>query len=96
MQNVIICCGMNGRCVIFGECESEPVMGEPIVMYHARMVLYWSKDCGGLFGLAKNGPKQGSRLTDAVEKTATEAVRQWISVSGKAAKELKAWPVYNG
>lgn len=81
---------------MFGQCESEPVTGEPITLHQARMVLYWPTSCGGLFGLAANGPKDGLRLTDTVEQTATEAVRQWLSVSNKAAEGLQKWPAYFG
>ena len=96
MQSVIVCCGTNGRCVVFGECESEPVTGEPITLHSARMVLYWPQDCGGLFGLAQSGPKDGLRLTHAVAKTATESVRQWLTVSDEAAESLKTWPAFVG
>ena len=92
MQSVIVCCGTNGRCVIFGECETKPATGQPITLHHARMVLYWPAECGGLFGLAARGPKNGLRLTEAVETTATESVRQWLSVSDKAADALRTWP----
>ena len=91
MQSVIACCGENGRCVVFGECELEPVTGKPLALTNARMVLYWPSSCGGLFGLAANGPKEGLRLTAAVKKTAVEAVRQWLSVSDGAAKGLREW-----
>ena len=96
MQSVIVCCGTNGRAVVFGECESEPVTGEAITLHNARMVLYWPAACGGLFGLAAKGPRNSLRLTEAVAKTATEAVRQWLSVSDDAAKRLRDWPAYSG
>ena len=96
MQSVIVCCGTNGRCVVFGHCESEPEVGQPITLHKARMVLYWPAACGGLFGLAANGPRDGLKLTDAVAVTATEVVRQWLSVSDEAADQMDAWPVYTG
>lgn len=92
MQSVIVCCGTNGRCVVFGECEAEPVTGEPITLRNAQMVLYWPAACGGLFGLAAKGPRDGLRLTHAVDKTATESVRQWLSVSDEIADALAKWP----
>lgn len=96
MQSVIVCSGTNGRCVVFGECESEPVTGKSVIMENARMVLYWPTACGGLFGLAAKGPREGLRLTESVGTTATELVRQWLSVSDDAAKKLNAWPAYKG
>lgn len=96
MQSVIICCGLSGQCVVFGECESEPITGEPITLHNARMVLYWPTGCGGLFGLAANGPREGLRLTAAVKETATEVVRQWLAVTDEAAEGLREWPVFIG
>lgn len=96
MQSYIVCCGTNGRAVIVGECESEPVCGQPITLRDARMVLYWPPACGGLFGLAAQGPKHGLRLTESIDATATEAVRQWLTVSDDVAVKLSAWPAYTG
>ena len=96
MQSYIVCCGTNGRAVVFGECEAEPVCGEPITMRNARMVLYWPAACGGLFGLAAKGPREGLRLTESVTATATEAVRQWLTVPDDVAEQLRQWPAYTG
>lgn len=96
MQSVIVCCGLNGRCVVFGECDSEPVTGQSITLHNARMVLYWSSACGGLFGLASQGPEDGTRMTHTVARTAIGAVRQYLSVSDEAAEKLRAWPAYMG
>ena len=94
MQSTIVCCGTDGRAVVFGQCDGEPVTGQPITLHNARMVLYWPATCGGLFGLAAKGPKDGLRLTEAVEKTATEVVRQWLSVPEEVAEKLRVWPAY--
>lgn len=96
MQTYIVCCGTNGRAVIVGACETEPVCGEPITIRNARMILYWPSKCGGLFGLASNGPKEGLRLTESVEATATEVVRQWLTVSDDVWKRLREWPAFVG
>ncbi len=39
MKPYILCCGTNGRAVIYAMCEAEPVVGEPIRTGAARMVL---------------------------------------------------------
>lgn len=96
MQSYIVCCGTNGRAVIVGECEHEPVCGEPIKLRNARMVLYWPAACGGLFGLATDGPRDGLRLTQPVDTTATEVVRQWLTVSDESVEQLRQWPAYHG
>jgi hypothetical protein len=87
----LVCCGNNGRAVLVGESEVEPVAGQPIVLTNARMILYWDAACGGLLGLAANGPKGSTRITYAVAKHGDECVKQWVSVSEEAKKGIEAW-----
>jgi len=96
MTPYIMCTGESGRAVIYGYCEAEPVAGVPVVLHRARMVLYWSAACGGLLGLAARGPQEGTRLTSSVDRTGTDAVRQWLTVSPEAAAALDAYPEYRG
>ena len=89
---VIVCCGTNGRSVLYGRVAKEPVAGKPILMTGARMVMYWDAKCGGLLGLAANGPKGDTRITAAVASHGDDCVRQWVSVSPTAVKEIDQWP----
>jgi hypothetical protein len=92
MSNMyIVCCGTNGRAVLVGESNTEPEAGKPITLTNARMVLYWDAACGGLLGLAANGPKGATRITAAVERHGDDCVRQWVTVSEAARKEIEAW-----
>ena len=88
----IVCCGTNGRAVLIGDSDTEPIAGKPIRMTNARMVLRWASECGGLFGLAANGPKGDTRITAAVDSHGDESVRQWVSVSEKAREVIEQWP----
>lgn len=92
MKMYIVCCGTNGRAVLVGESEVEPEAGKPFTLNNARMVLYWDQKCGGLLGLAANGPKGSTRITAAVARHGDECVRQWVEVSAAAYKEIDAWP----
>lgn len=87
---VIVCTGANGRCVVYGRCDREPVSGETVVLTGARMILCWTGR-SGLFGLAQRGPEPGSRLTCAVART-TCVVQQVLSVSEEAARTIESWP----
>ena len=87
----LVCCGTNGRAVLVGECELEPVAGQPIVLTNARMILYWDAACGGLLGLAANGPKGGTRITASVARHGDECVKQWVSVSPEAQEAIQQW-----
>lgn len=90
MAKYIVCCGANGRCVIVGDVESEPVQGACCRVENARMILYWPS--GGLLGVAANGPPEGSRLTAPVPTTVTSPVTEWIAVTDDAAREIDEWP----
>ena len=91
MMMYLVCCGANGRAVLVGESEVEPVAGQPIVMMNARMILYWDTACGGLLGLAADGPKGSTRITRSVDRHGDECVRQWVSVSQKAKEGIESW-----
>tara|TARA_Y100001951_G_scaffold33199_2_gene26191 strand:- start:48825 stop:49055 length:231 start_codon:yes stop_codon:yes gene_type:complete len=71
--------------------DKDPEAGKPIKLRNARMVLYWSSECGGLFGLAANGPKTNTRITAAVETHEDISVKQWVKVSPEAAKLIAEW-----
>jgi len=90
---VIVCVGEHGRAVVYGRAEREPEIGVPCRLTGARMVLYWSAECGGLFGLAARGPREGTRITHAVEATSAIPV-QTIVVSAEAARAIEEWPAY--
>ena len=89
---VIVCVGEPGRAVVFGWVDAEPVLGESVTLREARMVLYWPASCGGLFGLASRGPRDGLRLTHSVDRTGARPVSQWLAVSSEAAAALREWP----
>lgn len=92
MKPYIICGGSeNGRAAIFGWCKNEPVPGQPVQLFNAQMVLYWSEQCGGLFGLAAAGPRSGTRITKPVRYVADKFCTQVISVSDEAAKAFAEW-----
>ena len=87
----IICGGETGRAVVFGWLDDDPVPGQPVIMYDAQMVLYWSEQCGGLFGLAANGPKTGTRITAPVSRVTDQNCKQSLAVSEAAVKQFAAW-----
>jgi len=87
---IIRCGGVNGRCVVFGYVDSEPVKGEPVELFDACNILYWAGK-RGLFGLMANGPEPGSRITDSVIRTTETVWQEWTEVSPKAAKSIGAW-----
>lgn len=87
----LICCGTNGRVVLVGYSDAEPIAGQPIVLTNARMVLFWSAECGGLLGLAASGPKGKTRITKTVERHGDECVRQWLAVSNEAREGFETW-----
>jgi len=88
---IILCAGQNGRAVIFGYVDGEPIPGEPVKLWQARMLIYWSSSSNGLFGCAANGPGDGSRLTPAVLSTTETVWQEWIEVGPAAAEAFDAF-----
>lgn len=88
---IILCAGTHGRCVVYGYTNEEPAVGEPVVLRRARMILSWSGG-GGLFGVAVQGPRDGTRITHAVPTTCETVWQEWVECTAEAAKELDEWP----
>ena len=88
---IILCAGANGRAVVFGWVDTEPVPGDAVTLHNARMVLRWSAECGGLFGLAANGPRTTTRMTPPVISTTATVWQEVVAVSPAAAERLISW-----
>ena len=88
---IILCCGANGRAVVYGRVEQTPVKGEPVVLHDARMVLSWSSECGGLLGLAAGGPKGSTRITATVSEVGETVWQEYITVTERAADAIDKW-----
>ena len=91
LKTYVICYGTpSPRAVLIGQSATEPVVGQPITMQDARMVLYWAPECGGLYGLCANGPRGNSRLTASVPQYAVTPV-EWGELTPEAAAAVAAW-----
>lgn len=91
-MKIILCAGKNGRALIYGTVKKTPVPGEPVTLTNAKMIIYYAAECGGLFGLAANGPKGKTRITAAVRSTTETVWQEHLSVSSEAAKAIEQWP----
>jgi hypothetical protein len=80
---IILCAGEHGRALIYGYVTEMPKVDQPVTLRRARMVLYFPS--GGTFGLAADGPPEGSRVTQAVTETCETRWQEWIAVSTIAA-----------
>jgi len=91
-MKIILCAGKNGRAVLIGDVPRAPTHGKPVTLKNARMVLYWDRKCGGLLGLAANGPRGSTRITAEIPRTGSGPWQQWIEMTPKAAKAVNKWP----
>lgn len=89
---IALCCGENGRAVVIGEVEKEPVKGEPVRLTGARMLLYWDAKCGGLLGFCARGPKGATRMTASVPVTCETRWQEYTVLTDEAAKGVASWP----
>lgn len=81
---VIVCTDKRG--VVFG--YTDDVSARPITLNRARMCLYWSKDVGGVFGLAEKGPSASSNISATLPAITLEGVTAVMSVDAIAER---AW-----
>ena len=88
----MLCAGSQGRAIVIGEVDSDPVVGQPVRLRDARMVLYWSTACGGLLGLAGRGPREGARITAPVPEVIESTWQTAIRLSAEAAAAVRSWP----
>jgi hypothetical protein len=92
---IILCAGQNGRAVIYGYVDQDPVPGEAVTVHRARMVLYWDSKCGGLLGLAANGPKGDTRITAEVPRVVETCWQEFCDVAERAAESIDEWKPVN-
>lgn len=86
---IILCCGANGRALVYGYVDALPEPGQPVKLYKARMPI--SFPSGGTLGLAAVGPPKGSRVTHAVEEVLETVWQEYLTVSEKAAEVFDGW-----
>ena len=96
MKPYILCCGANGRCVIYTRLANEPNLGESArCPQGARMILRWTNI--GLLGTAAVGPAAGSRLSyPTVGDHQTPPVQGWLPCSEDAARAMEEWSSWEG
>ena len=92
--SIILCCGHNGRAVIYGRVDGEPLPGQAVTLHDARMILRWDAACGGLLGLAAGGPQKDTRITQAVPYVTETVWQEVVAVSDGAAKAIDDWQAY--
>ena len=92
MVPVIVTGGNPDTCVIFGWAEAQPEAGESVVLWDARMILFWEGQ-SGLFGVAVKGPGIGSRITSAVSRVSHGVAVRVLNCSPEAARVLDQWGV---
>ena len=88
---IILCAGENGRCVVFGRVDEYPESGKPVIMHDARMVIYWSSECGGLMGLAAHGPRTSTKITAPVPRTLETKWQEYVECTPESIAAIDAW-----
>ncbi len=80
------------RGVFMGYIDPTARLEKSVEAKNVRMVVYWSADVRGLFGLAANGPTKGCRVTAAAPGCVLHGVTAVLEVSPKAEKAFLAEP----
>lgn len=74
------------RAVVFG--HTTDASARPISLTDARMCLIWSKDVGGVFGMAEIGPTKGCRISAVAPRVTLEDVTAVFDMTEAA---VDAW-----
>lgn len=65
---------------------------DKVVLSEARMCIWWSKSCKGVFGLAAMGPDSECRIGPAVSKQTLYKITSIVEVSDEAVQKWEAGP----
>ena len=87
---ILLSAGHHGRCLLVGRTEAEPVMGQSVTLYDARLILRFRT--GGALGIAASGPRAGSTLTETVPQTTETVWQEWTLCTEAAETALRGWP----
>lgn len=78
------------RGVFMGYIDPDHRPEKSISAKNVRMVVYWSSDVRGLFGLAANGPTKSCKITAAAPACVLHGVTAVMDITEKAEKAFKA------
>lgn len=80
------------RGVFMGYIDPARRLEKSIEAKDVRMVVYWSADVKGLFGLAATGPTKGCRITAPAPGCVLHGVTAVLDISPKAEKAFAGEP----
>jgi hypothetical protein len=80
------------RGVFMGYIDPAKQGEKSIEAKDVRMVVSWSADVKGLFGLAANGPTKGCRITAAAPSCVLHGVTAVMTITEKAEKAFQSQP----
>lgn len=80
------------RGVFMGYIDPETNQEKSIIANNVRMVVFWSTDVRGLFGLAANGPTKNCRITAPAPACVLHGITAVLEITEKAEKAFKAEP----
>lgn len=89
-RTVVITTDKDRRGVFCGELVRQS--GNTVVLANAQMAVYWPKEQHGVLGLAKDGPKNGSRISPVVSRLKVDGVTLVMDTSVEAIKKWRAEP----
>ena len=78
--------------VFFGYAVAGEEGPERLRIENARLVVYWTADVRGVFGLAANGPTSGCRIGPKVPAITLFKITSVTEVSGEAAQKFEDAP----
>lgn len=88
---VLVTTDKDRRGVFYG-FSSASIGDDIVVLTRARNVVYWSRDCRGVFGLAANGPSNGCKIGPEVSRIEINGVTSIADCTRAAVKAFDRAP----
>lgn len=92
MKKIPVLITTTGRGVFFGYIDEKDIDKDPIAVKDMQMVVYWSADVKGVFGLCVNGPSNACRVSKPVNNRQLKNIESITDVSKAAEKQWKSCP----
>jgi hypothetical protein len=78
--------------IVAGELIAHDRKGQSVTLRNARMIVYYSEDAHGLYGICARGPGEHARVSPPVDEADVSGYEQILTASADARRAIEAEP----
>ena len=86
---VVVTTDKDRRGVFCGELVEHDKKTAECILENAQMAVYWSAETHGVLGLAKTGPKEGSRISPIIPRIELTGISSIMTMTAEAVAEWR-------